>query len=120
MSRKILMTFLIPIILLHEMEIITTILSTIHIERRMRGDVPNDDSTMHFSRDHNSRENTTTNRNLTSERTFLVYTVSNLWMQGVPIYVPSMASFGVLKPRPTSLYHLFDFVFPAVFGFWKM
>lgn len=36
------------------------------------------------------------------------------------MYVPSMASLGVLNPRPTSLYHLFDFVFPAVLGFWKM
>jgi len=36
------------------------------------------------------------------------------------MYVPSMASFGVLKPRPTSLYHRLAFVLPVVLGLVKM
>lgn len=117
MSCKILMSLLIPIILLHKMEIITTTLSA----RAHNYVLPNNDSTVHFCRDYNSRKNTATDRDLTSERTFLVYSLGTVGGDlGVPMYVPSIASLGVLKPRPMSLYHLFDFDLAAVLGFWKM
>jgi hypothetical protein len=77
MSSKILVTFLIPIIFLHIMKIITTIVRSEHWFG-----IPNDDCTMHFSRDDNTRENSTTNRDLTRKGTFLVYTVKTI-LRGV-------------------------------------
>ena len=78
MSSKILMTFLIPIIFLHIMKIITTIIR-MSLQTLLVVGLPNDDCTMHFSRDDNTRENSTTNRDLTRKGTFLVYTVKTIF-----------------------------------------
>jgi len=65
------MSFLVPVIFFHKMEIITskTPVSTVCTEP---GIVPNDDSPVHFGRDNDSRKNTATDRNLASEGAFLV------------------------------------------------
>lgn len=104
MSSQILVSLLISGVFGNEMEVFAA----------------DDESSMHFGRDNGAGKYSTTDRDLTSKWTFLIYNgfqsvVHNMDNQcmlvlgredQVPIYVPSMAVFGVLKPRPTSLYHL--------------
>jgi hypothetical protein len=65
------MSFLIPVIFFHKMEIITTKTPVSPVCTKP-GVVPNDDSTVHFCRDYDSRKNTATDRNLACEGAFLV------------------------------------------------
>lgn len=99
-----------------------------------------DEGSVHFGRDNGSGEDTPTDGDLTGEGTLLVCIsrsaspskAAGTWKIFVPMYVPSMAVFGVLKPSPTSLNHLrppfpafvllalFAFVFTKMCGcFWK-
>ena len=87
---------------------------------KMKVFAPDNDCSMHLRRDDGASQNSTTDRDLTSKWAFLICdggqkngseerrpihaSCRNIWW--LPIYVPSIAVFGVLKPRPTSLYHL--------------
>lgn len=78
---------------------------------------PNNNSTCHLCGHNLSSQNTTTNRNVTSEWTLLIYLELMFKLQyhlressNRPMYVPLMASVGVLKPKPTSLNHRLSFV----------
>lgn len=83
-----------------------------------------DDCSVHFGGDDTSSKDTTTDRNLASERALLVWWRGSvlaksafLWIYW-PIYVPFIASCGVLYPRPMSLYHRLSRVttfFPPAF-----
>jgi hypothetical protein len=68
------MSFLVPIILLHEMEIITTTKDAqVSPIFKIQRELPNYDSAVHFGRDNHSGKSTTTDGDLTGERTFLAY-----------------------------------------------
>ena len=75
-----------------------------------------DDSARHLGGDNTPSEDATTDGNLTGKWTFLIYTHPSYGLfqlsknAHAPIYVPFIASAGVLNPRPTSLYQRLSFV----------
>ena len=83
MSSEVLVSLLITVVLGDKVKVVTT----------------DNDGALHFDGDNSTSEDTSTNADVTSEGTLLVQ-----------CKVPSMASRGVLKPRPTSLYQRLFFL----------
>ena len=75
----------------------------------------NDNRAGHFGRHDLSGQDASTDRDVTSEWALFVCILRELKVdmncpKDAPMYVPLIASEGVLNPRPTSLYHRFSFV----------
>jgi hypothetical protein len=71
---KVLVTLLVPIIFLDVVEVVTTKHALAQcLKKKYLGPIPDDDGAMHFGRDNDAREDTSTDGDLAGERTLLVY-----------------------------------------------
>lgn len=139
MSSKVLMPFLVSVCI-HHQSFSQEPTESVHT---VFGDVmeivpSDDDRAIHFGRNDLASQDATTDRDITSEGAFFVcFVISPISVLAfscpalqptktkinAPIYVPLMASEGVLNPRPISLNHRFSLVatfLPTNFPYYMM